>query len=428
MANEMKGGKRVVVTGASRGIGRETALALGRMGGDLSLVVRDAGRGHAVADEVRAIGGGGDVDVFIADLSSMTDIRRVAAELLAKHDRVDVLVNNAGVLLMDRQITKDGYEATFATNHLGYFLLTELLLDAVKKAPAGRIVNVSSDAHYSGSMRFDDSMGAKRYSGVAAYSSSKLANILFTSELARRLEGTSVTTNALHPGVVASGFAHNNKGLVGFLAKIGAPFLMSPVKGARRAPTSPATRRPRAPRAATSAGAQKTPSREARDVSVAKRLWEGERGARRQERALNTMRYEGSSTARRRRPTRYILQATIGCSWNHCTYCDMYRDKTFRVRDLAETLEDLDVAARRPATAGREGLRRRRRRAGAADRSLAADPRARARALFPHLRRVSCYAMARNVLAKTDARAARAARRPGSRCSTSAPSRATTRR
>jgi retinol dehydrogenase-12 len=267
--------KRVVLTGASRGIGRETALALGRMGADLSLVVRDAERGKAVAAEVTALGAGGDVEVLIADMSSMADVRRAGQEILAKHDTIDVLVNNAGALLMDRQVTKDGFEATFATNHLGYFLLTKVLLEAVKKAPAGRIVNVASEAHHRGSLRFDDLMSEKGYAGWRAYSDSKLANILFTSELARKLESSSVTTSSLHPGVIASGFAHNNSGIVGFLAKVAAPFLMSSEDGAKTTiflATDPS--------AATTSGKYfakcrpKTPSREARDPAVATRLWD----------------------------------------------------------------------------------------------------------------------------------------------------------
>ncbi len=272
MAGEMKG-KRVVVTGASRGIGRETALALGRMGADLSLVVRDEARGKAVAEEVRALGA--EVDVFVADLSSMADIRRMAEGLLAKHDCIDVLVNNAGALLMDRQVTKDGYEATFATNHLGYFLLTELLLEAVKKSPAGRIVNVASEAHQRGTIDFSDLMSEKSYAGWRAYGASKLANVLFTSELARRVEGTGVTANSLHPGVIASGFALNNKGIVGTLWKLMSPFLMSSENGAKTTVFLAADAS-----VAQVSGKyfskckQKTPSREARDVSVAKRLWE----------------------------------------------------------------------------------------------------------------------------------------------------------
>jgi retinol dehydrogenase-12 len=273
-AASMKG-KRIVLTGASRGIGRETALALGKMGAELSIVVRDAERGKAVAEEVRALKGGGDVEVFVADLSSLDDIRRVGAEILGKHDVIDVLVNNAGALLMDRQVTRDGYEATFATNHLGYFLLTKVLLEAVKKAPAGRIVNVASEAHHRGSLVFDDLMGEKKYAGWFAYSASKLANILFTAELARRLEGTTVTANSLHPGVIASGFARNNDGFVGFLAKLASPFLMSSEDGAKTTiflATDPSV-------AGTSGlyfskSRPKTPSREARDASVAKRLWD----------------------------------------------------------------------------------------------------------------------------------------------------------
>ena len=268
-------GKRVVLTGASRGIGRETALALGRMGAELSLVVRDAERGNAVAEEVRALGAGGDARVFVADLSSMADVRRVGSELLGAHDRIDVLVNNAGALLMDRQVTKDGFEATFATNHLAYFLLTDVLLAALKKAPAGRIVNVASDAHHRGSLAFDDLMGEKRYVGWKAYSTSKLANILFTSELARRLQGTSVTTNSLHPGVIASGFARNNKGVIGVLAKLAAPFLMSSEDGAKTTvflATDPAVAKVSGEYFAKSKVAKR--SREARSAEIAKRLWD----------------------------------------------------------------------------------------------------------------------------------------------------------
>lgn len=268
-------GKRVILSGASRGIGRETALALGRMGADLSFIVRDRERGGIVADEVRALGMHGDVEVFIADLSSMADVRRVAAEVLAKHERIDVLVNNAGALLMDRQVTKDGYEATFATNHLAYFLLTQLLLGAVKKAPAGRIVNVASEAHRRGSLKFDDLMGEKKYVGWQAYSTSKLANVLFTGELARRLEHTNVTTNSLHPGVIASGFGRNNAGVVGFFAKVVSPFLMSSANGAKTTVFLASD-----PSVNTVTGKYfdkskpKTPSREARDPSIAKRLWD----------------------------------------------------------------------------------------------------------------------------------------------------------
>jgi NAD(P)-dependent dehydrogenase (short-subunit alcohol dehydrogenase family) len=262
-------GKRVVVTGATKGIGRETALALGKMGAELVLVVRDPDRGREVAREI-----GGQVDVLTCDLSSTAEVKRVAAEILSKHDRVDVLVNNAGALLMKRELTKEGHEATFATNHLAYFVLTNELLPALKKAPEARVVNVASEAHRRGSIRFDDLMGEKNWSGLFAYGSSKLANILFTAELARRLEGTSVTTNALHPGVVASGFGRNNKGLVGVLWGLASPFLLSNEKGAKTTiflATEPSIAGVSGKYFAKCK--EKKPSREARDADVAKRLW-----------------------------------------------------------------------------------------------------------------------------------------------------------
>lgn len=267
--------KRVVLTGASRGIGRETALALGRMGADLSLVVRDAERGNAVADEVKALGKGGDVRVFVGDLSSMAEVRRVGEELAAAHDRIDVLVNNAGALLMDRQVTKDGYEGTFATNHLAYFLLTKVLLDRVKASPEGRIVNVASEAHRRGTLDFDDLMSERRFAGWRAYSTSKLANILFTSELARRLGDSHVITNSLHPGVIASGFARNNGGIVGFFAKLVGPFLMSPLDGCKTTvflATDPSVAKVTGKYFDSSK--ERKPSRAARDESAAKRLWD----------------------------------------------------------------------------------------------------------------------------------------------------------
>jgi NAD(P)-dependent dehydrogenase (short-subunit alcohol dehydrogenase family) len=268
-------GKRVVLTGASRGIGRETALALGRMGADLSLVVRDRARGEAVAEEIRQQWSGADVEVLVGDLSSMADVRRVADEILAKHEHIDVLVNNAGALMMDRQLTKDGYEATFATNHLAYFLLTKLLQEAVERAVSGRIVNVASEAHRGGTIAFGDLMGERRYTGWAAYKASKLANVLFTNQLAKRLEGTKVTANSLHPGVIASNFARNNNGFANLLAKLAAPFLMTAEDGAK---TTLFLATDRA--VATTTGtyfvkcAPKTPSREARDPAVATRLWD----------------------------------------------------------------------------------------------------------------------------------------------------------
>ncbi len=227
-------GKQVLLTGASRGIGRATALALAKQGANLSLLVRNRELGEKVIEEIRATGTKSRIDLFVADLSSMKDIRRVAAEFLQKHDRLDVLINNAGAINMEREVTVDGYERTFATNHLAYFLLTELLLDLLEKSAPSRIINVASEAHRGQKLEFDDLMGERSFSGFGAYGKSKLANILFTRELAKKLQGTNVTANSLHPGVIASGFGRNNKGVFGFVMRnLAAPFLGSEESGAR---------------------------------------------------------------------------------------------------------------------------------------------------------------------------------------------------
>jgi len=265
-------GKRVVVTGASRGIGRESALAIAGMGADLVLVVRDAERGRAVADEIRKTGA--SAEVVVGDLSSIADVRRVAEDILRSHDRIDVLLNNAGAILMDRITTKDGYEATFATNHLAYFLLTDLLLPALRRAPHARVVNVASEAHKRGGMRWDDLMGERRYSGFFAYCQSKLANILFTAELAKRLEGTNVTTNAVHPGAVASGFALNNRGAIKMLWRLASPFMLDSEEGAKTSiyvATDPSVEHVSG--RYFDKCREKAPSRAARDADAAKRLW-----------------------------------------------------------------------------------------------------------------------------------------------------------
>lgn len=267
-------GKRVMITGASRGIGREAARALARKGADLVLVVRDRARGEEIASELRAACGV-EVEVLVGDLSSLADVKRVAGEFLARHDRLDVLVNNAGALLMERQVTADGYEATFATNHLAYFFLTELLRGALEKAAPSRVVNVSSDAHHRGAMRWDDLMSEQRWSGWRAYCDSKLANVLFTTELARRLDGTGVTANALHPGVIASNFARNNRGVVGFAWTMMGPFLTKPDEGARTTvylASSPEVEGVTGKYFVRCREAK--PSRDARDPEAANRLWE----------------------------------------------------------------------------------------------------------------------------------------------------------
>jgi retinol dehydrogenase 14 len=225
-------GKTVLVTGASGGIGRATALGLATMGAHLAITGRDRGRTEGAAREVRAAGGG-QVEVFVGDLSSRSEVRRLADEVLQSLPRLDVLVNNVGGYWDTRHVTADGLEHTFALNHLAPFLLTNLLLDRLKQNAPARVVTVSSNAHALGEVDFDDLQGERSYSGARAYNQSKLANVLFTYELARRLQGTSVTANALHPGVVSTSFgAEDPRRIQRLLIPLLRPFMKSPAKGA----------------------------------------------------------------------------------------------------------------------------------------------------------------------------------------------------
>lgn len=207
-------GKICMVTGATDGIGLVTARELAAMGAAVILVGRNRAKGEAVVNAIKTATGNPAVELLVADLSAQAEVRQLAADFKAKHDRLHVLVNNAGAIFMSRQETGDGIEFTFGLNHLNYFLLTHLLLDVIKASAPARIVNVSSDAHVRGHINFADLEGKRRYSGFRAYSQSKLANVLFTYELARRLEGTHVTANVLHPGFVRTKFGHNNNWLV----------------------------------------------------------------------------------------------------------------------------------------------------------------------------------------------------------------------
>jgi len=226
-------GKVVLITGATQGIGKESAAALASMGASVVMVGRDRERSEAALADVKARSRSDSVELLLADLSSMAEVRRLAADFKARHDRLHVLLNNAGAINATRKQSPDGLEMTFAVNHLAYFLLTDLLLPVLKASAPSRIVNVASDAHRGLSLDFADLQTEKRYFSFAAYGRSKLANILFTYELARRLEGTGVTANALHPGVIASGFGKNDKGWFALGAKLMAPFLITPEKGAR---------------------------------------------------------------------------------------------------------------------------------------------------------------------------------------------------
>ena len=195
-------GKVVTVTGANSGMGKEIALALAGMGATLVMVCRDRERGEAARHDVISATGNQQVELLIADLSSQQSIRRLAHEFISAHDRLHVLVNNAGVTLAKRSESADGIETTFATNHLAPFLLTNLLLPVLTASAPARVVTVSSGVQAMGKIDFEDLQGAKSYNEIRAYNQSKLANLLFTYELARRLKGTGVTANALEPGFV----------------------------------------------------------------------------------------------------------------------------------------------------------------------------------------------------------------------------------
>jgi NAD(P)-dependent dehydrogenase (short-subunit alcohol dehydrogenase family) len=224
--------KRALITGATRGIGRITAFELAKKGFELTLVARDRERGEKVVAEVKALGGPAP-ELLLGDLSSMKDVERVGREFLAKHDKLDVLVNNAGALLTERKLTADGFETTFATNHLAYFVLTNILRHALEKAAPSRIVNVASEGHRRGRIAWDDLTHEKGYSSFGVYCESKLANVLFTHELAKRLAGTGVVANSLHPGFVASNFGWENRGILKYLIKIAMIFAISEEDGAK---------------------------------------------------------------------------------------------------------------------------------------------------------------------------------------------------
>ncbi len=226
-------GKTCVITGATSGIGLVAARELAHLGARVVLVGRDQARTEDAVRRIQTQTGNHQVEGLLADLSSQAEVRGLARQVQQRCPRLDVLVNNAGGIWLKRELTVDGLERTFAVNHLAYFLLTQLLLDLLKASAPARIVNVSSAAHCRAALDFDNLMGQRRYNGWRQYSRSKLMNLLFTYELARRLEGTGVTTNALHPGWVATRFAANN-GWIGRVWQVVANcFAISPEKGAR---------------------------------------------------------------------------------------------------------------------------------------------------------------------------------------------------
>jgi NAD(P)-dependent dehydrogenase (short-subunit alcohol dehydrogenase family) len=218
----------VLLTGATRGIGQAAAVELARRGAEVALVGRDCERVAAVASEARAAGGGAAVHEHVADLMLMSEVRRLAEEVRAAYERVDVLANNAGALFASRKETAEGLERTFALNHLAPFLLTSLLRD---RLAGGRVVTTASDAHKGGRLDLDDLQSEKGYAAMRVYGTSKLCNVLFTRELARR--AGELHANCFHPGVVRTGFGKNENGIWKLATTVAGPFLRSPARGAR---------------------------------------------------------------------------------------------------------------------------------------------------------------------------------------------------
>jgi len=230
MCGDMRG-KTCVITGATGGIGLETAKRLGELGARLVLVGRNRGKGKAAIARLRSDVPDVAVEMHYADLSRSDEIRRLADALLDSAARIDVLINNAGAIFARREIAPDGLELTFALNHMGYFRLTALLWERLMASAPARVVNVASEAHRGSRLDFEDLQCSRHYSGWRAYGRSKLANILFTRELARRLERTGVTANCLHPGFVATGFGDNNRGPLRLGIAIGKLLAAIPVQG-----------------------------------------------------------------------------------------------------------------------------------------------------------------------------------------------------
>lgn len=230
-------GRVCLVTGGSSGIGKETALGLAQQGATVVLVSRDHGRGVAAVNDIQSRSGNSAVSVMVADVSSQAAVRQLAQEFIATGQPLHVLVNNVGAVYTKRVITVDGYELTFALNHLAPFLLTNLLLPVLMRSGtadrAARIVTVSSDAHKGGSINFEDLHGGQRYRSFGAYAQSKLANLLFTYELARRLGAAPIVANAVHPGFVASGFGTNNGPLFRLMLRSLSMFQKTPAQGAQ---------------------------------------------------------------------------------------------------------------------------------------------------------------------------------------------------
>jgi retinol dehydrogenase 14 len=230
--NSGMGGKVILITGGTSGIGKAAATALAGMGATVVITGRNEERGKRALQEIREESGNDGVELILADLTVQDEVRRLVEELRERHNQLEVLVNNAGLVLSERTETPDGIETQLAINHLAPFLLTNLLLDLLKKSAPSRIVTVSSDAHRWAKIDLDDLQSRKRYRGMQVYGKTKLANIMFTYELAERLEGTGVTVNCMHPGGVNTNFGNNQGGPMNLLFRLFKPFMRSPEQGA----------------------------------------------------------------------------------------------------------------------------------------------------------------------------------------------------
>jgi NAD(P)-dependent dehydrogenase (short-subunit alcohol dehydrogenase family) len=224
--------KICMVTGATSGIGKATALGLARRGAIVIIVARNAEKATATATEIREATRNETVEFMLADLADLSQVRKLAETFKARHDHLDVLVNNAGAIFLRRELSADGYEKTFAVNHLAPFLLTNLLLDELRASPSARVINVSSDSHERAELDFNNLESEKRYGAMRVYGKSKLANIYFTKELARRLAGTSVTVNALHPGFVGTNMSTNNGWFAKVVMRVLSLIALTPEQGA----------------------------------------------------------------------------------------------------------------------------------------------------------------------------------------------------
>jgi NAD(P)-dependent dehydrogenase (short-subunit alcohol dehydrogenase family) len=268
-------GKVVVITGATSGIGQVAAEKLANMGARIVLVARDKARAEATLTRLRHAAPGVAHRVHYGDLSRLAEMKRVANEIAMVEPRIDVLMNNAGGIFNHRQVTPDGLELTFATNHVAYFVLTHGLRDQLVAAAPARVINTSSDAHRSAKLDFDDLQSVTGYRAFKAYSRSKLCNILYTRELARRMAGTGVTANSLHPGFVATRFGDQNKGALPYFIQFAKLFAISPEKGAETMVFLASAVD------LTNVNGQyfykclaTTPTKEAQDDDAAKRLWQ----------------------------------------------------------------------------------------------------------------------------------------------------------